>query len=292
MKRTSRFTSGLFVLVVALSACGPKSAQSTSDIVVTNSVLASIVQAIVGDSARVESVIPDGKDPHEFQPSAGDIAKIANAKVIVANGFGYEPTLVDAIASARADHVTVFDVEREIPGLAGNDPHWFTDPLMAAAVAAKLVPVLELSFGVSLEESFATALSDFQAAVDEGKKTIDAVAPATSAGSPCAFGSEHVFLGPFSARFGCPSSAVLHTGSLVPDAEPSAAMIEDFVAAVRGHGLRVLLADASEQSKVLAQVARQTGAQVVAVNVHAMGSATDYRTYVTNIVNSLVAGLA
>lgn len=292
MKRTFGFTAGLVVLVCALPACGPKSVQSTSDIVVTNSVLASIVQQVVGDSARVESVIPDGKDPHEFQPSAGDIAKIANAKLVVANGFGYEPTLKNAIASARADHVMVFDVEQEIPGLAGGDPHWFTDPMTAAAVAAKLVPVLEQSFGVSLDESFATALSDFKAAADEGKKAIDAVAPVTEAGSSCPFGSEHVFLGPFSERFDCPASAVLHAGARVPDAEPSAAMIEDFVAAIEGNHLRVLLEDASEPSKVLAQVAKQTGAKVVAVNVHGMGAATTYRKYISNIVDALVAGLA
>lgn len=291
MKRTFGFTAGLVMLLTVLPACGPKSVQSTSDIIVTNSVLASIVQEIVGDSARVESVIPDGKDPHEYQPSAGDIAKIANAKVIVANGFGYEPTLKNAIASARADHVNVFDVEWEMPGFANNDAHWFTDPLMAAAFAAKLVPELEKSFGVSLDDSFSAALAGFQAAADDGKKAIDAVAPGTE-GRSCAFGSEHIFLGPFSERFGCPASAVLHAGSRVPDAEPSPAAIEDFVGSIRRNGLRVLLEEASEPSNVLAQAAKQTGAKVVAVNVHGMGAATTYRKYIANIVDALVAGLA
>ena len=290
MKRTFGFTAGLVILFMVLPSCGPKSVQPTSDIIVTNSVLASIVQQVVGDHARVESVIPDGKDPHEYQPSAGDIAKIANAKVVVANGFGYEPTLKNAIASARADRATVFDVEWELPGLANNDPHWFTDPLMAATVASKLAPVLEKALGVSLDDSFAAALADFQATAEEGKKKIETTSSVLP--GPCAFGSEHIFLSPFSARFGCHDTSVLHAGSRVPDAESSAADIEAFVDSIKRNGVRVLLEDASEPSRVLAQVARQSGTKVVSVNVHSMGGESTYRGYIMNIVTAVLGSLS
>lgn len=288
MTRTFRFATALMAMV-SLGACASADTTASQGIVVTNSVLASIVQQVVGEHAVVETVIPDGKDPHEYQPSAGDIAKIANAKVVVANGFGYEPTLKNAIAAARADNVTVFDVEWEIPGLADNDAHWFTDPLMAATVASKLAPVLEKALGVSLDDSFAAALADFQATAEEGKKTIETT-PSVLLG-PCAFGSEHIFLGPFSARFGCPASAVLHAGSRVPDAEPSATDIEAFIASIKRNGLRVLLEDASEPSAVLAQVARQSGTKVVPVNVHSMGGETTYRGYIMNIVAAVLRSL-
>lgn len=289
MTRTLGFATALMAMV-SLGACTSADTTASQGIVVTNSVLASIVQEVVGESIDVETVIPDGKDPHEYQPSAGDIAKIANAKVVVANGFGYEPTLKNAIASARADNVTVFDVEWEIPGLADNDAHWFTDPLMAATVASKLAPVLENALGVSLDDSFAAALADFQATAEEGKKKIETT-PSVLLG-PCAFGSEHIFLGPFSARFGCPASAVLHAGSRMPDAEPSATDIEAFIASIKRNGLRVLLEDASEPSAVLAQVARQSGTKVVPVNVHSMGGATTYRGYIMNIVAAVLRSLS
>ena len=289
MKRKFGYTAGLVMLLTVLPACGPKSVQSTSDIVVTNSVLASIVQEVVGDAARVVSIVPDGKDPHEYEPSAGDIARITSAKLVVANGFGYEPTLEDAVASARADGVPVFDVERELPGLADNDPHWFTDPLMAVTVAEKLAPVLETALGVGLDESYSSAVAVLEAVADEGAKAIGALGSGAGTG-PCTFGSEHVFLGPFSGRFGCPASAVLHAGSAGHDSEPSAAEIEDFVASIESNRVTVLVEDVSEPSKVLARVADQTGVRVVRVNVHAMGDAVAYRDYVMNIVGALVDG--
>ncbi|MFM7964138.1 MAG: metal ABC transporter solute-binding protein, Zn/Mn family, partial [Actinomycetota bacterium] len=39
------------------------------DIVVTYSVLGAFVERLVGDSARVTVLIPDGQDPHDFEPS-------------------------------------------------------------------------------------------------------------------------------------------------------------------------------------------------------------------------------
>ena len=277
----------LVISIVTFSSCTSGGSVSTGGIVATNAVLASIVQEIVGDSAVVETVVPDGKDPHEFEPSAGDIARIANARLVVSNGFGYEPTLENAIAAARADGVPVFDVEWEMPGLAAGDPHWFTDPLLAASVAPKLSAVLARVLSRDLDESFAAAVSAFQSVADEGSNRLNA---AKIAGG-CAFGSEHIFLAPFSARFSCPDSAVLHAGSREHDSEPSASDIESFVVSMQRNRVNILVEDVSEPSKVLEQVARESGARLVRVNVHAMGGARTYREYVLNIVDSLAGAL-
>lgn len=287
MKRNMRLVTGLAVAATCLTSCASSGSPSTGGIVATNAVLASIVQEIVGESVTVETVVPDGKDPHEFEPSAGDIARIANARLVIANGFGYEPTLKNAIAAARADKVPVFDVEWEFPGLASGDPHWFTDPLLAASVAPKLSAVLAGVLGRDLDESFAAAVSAFQSVADEGSNRLNA---AKIAGG-CAFGSEHIFLAPFSERFSCPDSAILHSGSREHDSEPSASDIEAFVVSMERNGVAMLVEDESEPSKVLEQVARESGARLVRVNVHAMGGARTYREYVLNIVDSLAEAL-
>ena len=283
--------TGLAVAAACLSSCASSGSPSTGGIVATNAVLASIVQEIVGESVTVETVVPDGKDPHEFEPSAGDIARIANARLVIANGFGYEPTLKNAIAAARADKVPVFDVEWEFPGLASGDPHWFTDPLLAASVAPRLSAVLAAVLGRDLDGSFAAAVSTFQSVADEGTKRFDAAGDSGAHAARCAFGSEHIFLAPFSERFSCPGSAVLHSGSREHDSEPSASDIEAFVVSMERNGVAMLVEDESEPSKVLEQVARESGARLVRVNVHAMGGAGTYREYILNIVDSIVAGM-
>ena len=284
--RTSRNISLLLCAAVlggSLSACG--SSTPKGGIVATNSVLAAIVQEVVGDSAVVETVIPDGKDPHDYQPSAGDIARLANARVIVANGYGYEPALLKSIASARTNGATVFDVEWNFS--ATGDPHWFTDPLRAADVMSRLVPVIEKALGVDLDSRSAVATAEFQSIVEDGRARLGALA-----GEHCAYAVEHVLLAPFGDRFECRGTTVLNMGSRVPDAEPSAADIERFAGDITDRGIKVLLEDASEKSPVLARVAESTGAVLVQAHVHGMGDAHSYREYILAIIDTLKAALS
>ena len=83
------------------------------EVVVTYSVLGSVVSELVGDNADVTVVIPDGIDPHNFEPSAKDIETINNATLVVANGLDFEEGLEDVLAGLAAgqvffaaDHIT------------------------------------------------------------------------------------------------------------------------------------------------------------------------------------------
>src|SRR5258708_3377801 len=45
---------------------------------------------IAGDKAQVMNVTPAGGEPHDYEPTAQDIAQIANAKLLILNGGGLE----------------------------------------------------------------------------------------------------------------------------------------------------------------------------------------------------------
>jgi zinc/manganese transport system substrate-binding protein len=118
------------LLLVSMSlfmvSCSSSNESSTANsgpddsvsIVVTNSVLGSVVKELVGGVASVSVVIPNGKDPHDYEPSAKDVAMLMNADLIIEVGLEYEETLEGPIDRARdsgvrvfsmADHVTVKD---------------------------------------------------------------------------------------------------------------------------------------------------------------------------------------
>ena len=89
------------------------------DVVVTYSVLAAVVSELVDGVADVVTIIPDGQDPHDFEPSPRDIELINNAVFVVSNGLDLEEGLDDALANAKntgvpvfalADHVTTLDI--------------------------------------------------------------------------------------------------------------------------------------------------------------------------------------
>ena len=70
--------------------------------------LGSLVQDLVGDRGRVTVVMPNGADPHGFQPSARDVEAIAHADLVVENGLDLEEGMQDVLDRARDDGVPVF----------------------------------------------------------------------------------------------------------------------------------------------------------------------------------------
>lgn len=112
---------GLTALSLALAACGgssdaaepaaPAPAPVSADaptIVVTYSVLGALVSDLVGDAARVQVLMPNGVDPHDWQPSAKDVEAVTEAALVVENGLDLEEGLADAIDEAEAAGVPVF----------------------------------------------------------------------------------------------------------------------------------------------------------------------------------------
>ena len=99
--------------IFAVSACSssdttPEAQSELPTIVVTYSILGNIVEQLVGDAATVTTLIPDGQDPHEFEPSAKDIESLNNANIVVSNGLDFEEGLEETLENAKTAGVNVF----------------------------------------------------------------------------------------------------------------------------------------------------------------------------------------
>ena len=83
-------------------------------IVVTYSVLGRLVEDLVDGAAEVVTIIPDGRDPHDYQPSARDMEAMTAADLLVINGLGFEEYLAGAIGavSTGSSKYTVFTTRR------------------------------------------------------------------------------------------------------------------------------------------------------------------------------------
>ena len=109
---------------MGLAACGSDSSDeddASVSIVATTPMMGAIAQDVVGDGAEVAVLIPEGADPHDFQPSAQDIAALNNATLIVANGENLEEGLGEPLEAAAADGVTVFTATEHVELLEGGE---------------------------------------------------------------------------------------------------------------------------------------------------------------------------
>ena len=160
------------------SSDGPKT------IVVTYSVLGAVVKDLVGDAATVKVLMPNGADPHEWEPSAKDIETLTKADLLVENGLGLEGGMGNAFAQAEAagvkrfvasDHVTIRRVGSgegadpvdpdQAPG--AEDPHLWMDPLTVRDAMDALAGQLKTDLGIDVAARAPTLDARLAASNDE-----------------------------------------------------------------------------------------------------------------------------
>jgi zinc/manganese transport system substrate-binding protein len=142
------------VTVVALAGCASTPSQTTStsgsstiSVVASTNVYGDIAKSIGGSAVKVTSIMSDpAQDPHSFEASAQNQLELANAKVVIENGGGYDPFVGTMLASAKNTSATVLDAVKLSglkPDASGdlNEHVWYNFPVMKT-VADKLVATL------------------------------------------------------------------------------------------------------------------------------------------------------
>jgi zinc/manganese transport system substrate-binding protein len=123
-----------------LALAGPRAtlaADTKPKVVATFTIIGDLVQAVGGDAVSVTTLVgPDG-DAHVFEPRPSDVAAVAQADLIVANGLGMEPWLERLTEAADFKGKTViasadvtplpFKEEADGSGAMPDDPHAFQD---------------------------------------------------------------------------------------------------------------------------------------------------------------------
>lgn len=106
----------LISTMLLFTACGSKKVQpdiaktqSKVKVVVTFNAMRELAAAVGKDKVDIITIIPDGTEPHDFEPKAKDLESLSNAKIFVYNGFGME-SWVDKVLES-VDNKSLISVE-------------------------------------------------------------------------------------------------------------------------------------------------------------------------------------
>ena len=129
------------VLILAsllLAACGRSSSTASNSglkVIASTTFLTDLAQNVAGDRLQVESLLPPGADPHEYQAVPSDVQKVAESMAVIVNGLDYDQfiqPLLDNAGGARlviiaSDGLEARQMEEET-GETVTDPHMWMVP--------------------------------------------------------------------------------------------------------------------------------------------------------------------
>ena len=93
-------------------------------VVTTTSIVADWVNNVGGDHVEVFSLVPVGADPHGFQPGAQDVAKIADADLVLSVGLGLEESwLHELLENAAKDESAIVELGEVIEPIEFAESH-------------------------------------------------------------------------------------------------------------------------------------------------------------------------
>ena len=296
----------LVTMAVSMAACGGDEPGAAPDagvtVVAATTIWGDVAASVVGEHGTVEVIVPVGADPHDYRPSARQVAQVQEADLVVVNGLGLEDGLTDVVDGLEADGVRVWEAAESVEPLpfggddtegtgagcgpvhdgddqaedhqeegqegdgheAGCDPHVWMDPTVVAKAVGDLAAELE---------SIAPGVADWSARAEEyagelerlDQEIADLVEPIPPERRVLV--TNHDALGYFAHRYGFEV-----VGTVVPGGstlgEPSSAELSALVEVMRREGVEVLFAETMAPSRLAEAVAAELGGSVEVVQLY------------------------
>ncbi len=291
----SRLVASIGLLTALMSvSCSPEAGRSPGPlrVVTTTALLGEFAREVAGADVEVETLIPPGADPHSFEAPTQSARAVAEADVIVVNGYHLEGGLLEVVAANRREDARVVVAAGEIDPLAHadehseqpdatssdgglpatataeGDPHMWLDPELAARYVEHIGRGL-----ADADPERATAYRERTAALAARVRALRMELATSLSTIPPERRRIVVFHDAF-AYFARAFGFELSAGVLPEQGgrEPSARALADTVALVRAQKVPAVFAEPQFPSAILDAVARETGARVLVLYSDAYGA--------------------
>ncbi|WP_217597569.1 metal ABC transporter substrate-binding protein [Cohnella sp. GbtcB17] len=292
MKKTLAISASLALL---LAACGKgeESGANGSDaklsVVTTFYPMYEFSKKVAGDLADVVALIPAGTEPHDWEPSAQDMAKIKDADVFVYNGI-VEGWVDAALTSAPNDKRVVVRASEGLTTLEGTaeeahehehgedehkedehkeedqaagehaeDPHVWLDPGLAQREVAAIEAAFEQADPANKEaykknaDAYIAELKALDEAFQAGLKDIKTKQ----------FVTQHAAFGYLAHAYGLEQVPI---AGLSPEQEPSPGKMAEIVEFAKAHQVKTIFFETLVDPQVARTVADEIGAKTDVLN--------------------------
>jgi zinc/manganese transport system substrate-binding protein len=297
--------------IAAMLLAGITMARADGELAVASlsTVLADVAKNVGGDKVAITEIVKPGIDPHDFQPSPGDIKALSNAKVVLASGLGFESYLDKLRASVGAGPQFVVVGESIAPlmvtesdhdhdghshahdGGGGKvpDPHWWHS-IGNVKIATRVIRDAFIKADPANRAVFEANAKTYLARLDELAKWTK-IQIARLPKDRRVLVTSHDALGYFARDYGFEIHPV--EGVSTSD-QPSSKRVRELIKEIKDEGVKAIFAENIENPKVLGEITKETGAKSGGT-LYADGLGTTeadtYETMIRHNVQTIVSGL-
>ncbi|MCK8468699.1 metal ABC transporter substrate-binding protein [Microbacterium sp. KSW4-16] len=270
--RASSLLIATTVVLAGLAGCTGTAASDRPQIVVTTNILGDVVENLTGDAAEVTILMKPNADPHSFEISAQEAARMDGTDLLVTNGLGLEEGLqqhIDRTAAAGVPTVVAGDVIDVLPyssedANGADDPHFWTDPARMVDVVDAVEEALAEVDGIDVAQVRSNA-ETYRGELAELDEEMSAAFAAIPVERRALVTNHHVF-GYLADRFDFRLiGAVIPGGTTL--AAPSAADLRDLTDAIDEAGVRTIFAESSQPDRLIQVLAAEADVQVEVIEL-------------------------
>ncbi|MFO1534961.1 MAG: metal ABC transporter solute-binding protein, Zn/Mn family [Thermoplasmatota archaeon] len=249
-------------LLLAPLLPGCASSGPAPDVVATFYPLAYLAGRIGGGDLAVASIVREGVEPHDYDPTTTDLARISDARLLVVQGAGFESWIVAARSQAPNTRlVTATDgiSLRENPDAAEaeelpSDPHTWVDPVLYARMARTVESAMAEAF---LEHAAGFHVRADTLAAD--LRQLDAEYRAGLANCATRYAiTGHAAFGYLAAEY---NFTQIPIQGLDPEAEPDTATINHVIEEAKKHGITIIFFEELVSPRMAEAIAKEVHAE-------------------------------
>ena len=265
-----RFSIILGLTLFLISACDIPALDSPrpdSAILTSTTFLADITRNVAGGRLTIDSLLPAGADPHAYQPTPQDMAKIERSKLLIINGAGYEQflmTLLDAKRAGGERNIIAasagINPRKDSGNEYGIDPHMWLDPNLVITYVDNIRQALTVYYpaGAAVYQANADV---YVAKLHELDGWIKIQVEQISTNKRLLV-TNHEAFGYFADRYGFEV-----VGSVVPsfssNAAPSAQQMAGLIDEIKRLNAPAIFLDTADNNTLAKQISNETGVVVI-----------------------------
>lgn len=251
--------------------------------------LEQFTKMIGGNKVNVLTLVPQGQEPHDFEPKTQDFKTLTESDIFVYNGLGLEHWLSDVKDSLKEKNVLMVDSSKGVDVIKDGDkvdPHiWLSlkDAIVQANNIKNALIEKDPDNKNYYEENYKELEKEFNGLYEEYKPKFKELKKRD-------FITGHAAFGYLCREFNLNQKSI---SNLFGEGEPTPKKLEELSKYCKDNNIKVIFSESLAEPKTSETLAKEAGAKVE--KIYSLESSEDNKTYLEGmrynldvIYNSLV----